>query len=126
MSLNTLKLFLSDYRQDINWDAIWYMIGEINYGGRVTDDLDRICLINTLKRCLNPDLVSNQFADKYYYSDSEDYYCVSALTLSDFEVVINSSLPAIDTPEAFGLNQNASLSYIIQESNRMITCIKLL
>ena len=48
MSINTLKLFLSDYREEINWDAIWFMIGQINYGGRVTDDLDRICLMGTL------------------------------------------------------------------------------
>lgn len=58
MSLSTLKNFLNDGREDINWDAIWYMVGNINYGGRVTDDLDRICLMSTLKKCLNPDLLS--------------------------------------------------------------------
>ena len=57
MSLSTLKNFLNDGREDINWDAIWYMVGNINYGGRVTDDLDRICLMSTLKKCLNPDLL---------------------------------------------------------------------
>jgi dynein heavy chain len=57
MSLSTLKNFLNEGREDINWDAIWYMIGQINYGGRVTDDLDRICLMSTLKKCLNPDLI---------------------------------------------------------------------
>jgi len=70
MSLTTLKNFLNDGREDINWDAIWYMVGQINYGGRVTDDLDRICLLNTLKKCLNPDLLSIGAGEKYYYSES--------------------------------------------------------
>lgn len=70
MSISTLKLFLNDNRQEINWDAIWYMIGQINYGGRVTDDWDRICLMSTLKKCLNPDMLITANKDKYFYSDS--------------------------------------------------------
>lgn len=56
------------------------MIGQINYGGRVTDDWDRICLMSTLKKCLNPDLLADTH-DKFYYSDSEDYFCLSSVTL---------------------------------------------
>ena len=59
------------------------MIGQINYGGRVTDDWDRVCLMSTLKKCLNPDLVLSESSDKYYYSDSEDYYCLSAPSVGD-------------------------------------------
>ena len=125
MSISTLKLFLSDQREDINWDAIWYMVGQINYGGRVTDDWDRICLMSTLKKCLHPDLLSEGF-EKFYYSDSEDYYCLNCVTLEDFEISIGRELPSVDTPEVFGLHQNANLSYIIQESNRSLNCIQLL
>lgn len=58
MSISTLRMFLNSQREEINWDAIWYMIGQINYGGRVTDDWDRICLMSTLKKCLTPDLIT--------------------------------------------------------------------
>lgn len=56
MSVSTLWMFLKE-KDEVNWDAIWYMIGQINYGGRVTDDWDRVCLLSTLKKCLNPELL---------------------------------------------------------------------
>jgi dynein heavy chain len=43
------------------------MIGHINYGGRVTDNWDRITLLTMLKKCISPDLIAS---DKYFYSDN--------------------------------------------------------
>ena len=40
-----LRLYLDEYEQT-PWDALRYLIAEINYGGRVTDDMDRR-LMNT-------------------------------------------------------------------------------
>lgn len=97
MSISTLKLFLSDQREEINWDAIWYMVGQINYGGRVTDDWDRICLMSTLKKCLNPDLISDG-NDKFYYSNSEEYFCITGFSLEEFQMSIDNFLPVVDTP----------------------------
>ena len=42
-----LKIML-DNNSEIPWDAITYVTGEINYGGRVTDNWDRRCLMNIL------------------------------------------------------------------------------
>lgn len=42
-----LRLFLE--ADEIPWDALTFVTGDINYGGRVTDDLDRRCLLSTLK-----------------------------------------------------------------------------
>lgn len=114
MSLSTLKNFLNDGREDINWEAIWYMVGQINYGGRVTDDLDKICLMATLKKCLTPDLVATSSLEKFYYSDSETYYCLSCHSIEDFMLTIERVLPNIDSPDVFGLHPNANIAFIIQ------------
>ena len=44
-----LKLFL-DSPEDIPWDALLFVTGHINYGGRVTDDNDRKCLLTILEK----------------------------------------------------------------------------
>lgn len=67
-SKTMLKIFLDD-QDDIPWDALVYVTGEINYGGRVTDDKDNRCLITMLLKYYNEEALM----DDYYYSDSELY-----------------------------------------------------
>ena len=69
-SLVMLKLFLDD-QEEIPWEALVFVTGHINYGGRVTDDNDRRCLLVTLQRYY---CVEN-LEDGYIYSDSGRYYC---------------------------------------------------
>lgn len=67
-----LKNFLME-QDDIPWDAMLYVTGAINYGGRVTDEWDQRCLITTLKVAYNEDAL----VDGYLYSDSGKYYAPS-------------------------------------------------
>jgi len=46
-SITMLKMFLEE-SDEIPWDAIVWITGQINYGGRVTDANDLRCLQNTL------------------------------------------------------------------------------
>jgi dynein heavy chain len=38
-----------------------YTAGHINYGGRVTDDWDRRCLMNVLGGYYNPDVLNEEY-----------------------------------------------------------------
>ena len=42
VSENLLSLYLDEYL-DTPWDALKYLIADVNYGGHVTDDWDRQC-----------------------------------------------------------------------------------
>lgn len=52
-SIVMLKNFLDESEDRIPWDAIKFMVGEINYGGRVTDDWDRRLLNSILSIYVN-------------------------------------------------------------------------
>ena len=43
-SINVMRRFL-DEQESIPWDALRFITGHINYGGRVTDDWDRRCIV---------------------------------------------------------------------------------
>jgi dynein heavy chain len=59
IAFETLKMFLSIEDDSMPWDAMLYMTGHINYGGRVSDDWDRVCLLSILKKYYNQQIVDN-------------------------------------------------------------------
>ena len=52
-----LQNFLFD-QERIPFDSMQFMTGHINYGGRVTDDNDRVLLISMLSRCYGEHILS--------------------------------------------------------------------
>ena len=51
-SINVMRRFL-DEQESIPWDALRFITGHINYGGRVTDDWDRRCIVTILSIYFN-------------------------------------------------------------------------
>jgi dynein heavy chain len=109
-SLTMLRIFL-DEQDEIPWDAMLYITGQINYGGRVTDDWDRRCLITLLKKYSNQDILD----DGYKFSESGIYY---APTNGSIDIYMNyiDELPMVENPEVFGLHENANITFQNQES----------
>lgn len=98
-------MFLEE-QEDIPWDAMLYVTGHINYGGRVTDDLDRVCLISILKKYYTGDILE----DKYMLSQSGLYFVPEVGSFQSFKDYI-STLPLVDPPEVFGLHENANITF---------------
>jgi len=104
-SQTMLKLFL-DSQDEIPWDALLFITGHINYGGRVTDDNDRRCLLTCLERYCQPDALK----DMYKYSPSGIYFAPADGKIEAYREYIDQ-MPLTDNPEIFGLHENANIKY---------------
>ncbi|MEE6501787.1 hypothetical protein FKM82_004321 [Ascaphus truei] len=111
ISIRQLQLFVNDY-EHVPFEAISYLTGECNYGGRVTDDWDRRLLLTTLADFYNNDIVENP---RYSFSPSGHYLAPPKGTYEDYIEFIKR-LPFSQHPEVFGLHENVDISKDLQQT----------
>uniref|UniRef100_A0A3Q3IZZ6 Dynein, axonemal, heavy chain 1 n=1 Tax=Monopterus albus TaxID=43700 RepID=A0A3Q3IZZ6_MONAL len=109
--ISQLKMFLDEY-QDIPYKVLKYTAGEINYGGRVTDNWDRRCLLSVLEDFYCPDVLIND----HIYSSSGVYRQIDTKHDIKGYMAYIRGLPINDTPEIFGLHDNANISFAQNET----------
>ncbi|MCQ2818640.1 MAG: hypothetical protein MJ252_15335 [archaeon] len=91
---------------DVPFEILNFLIGTINYGGRVTDDKDEKLIMSILNKCYCNDLIDE---NRYSFSESGLYYVPNCDSLEEVNKYIES-LPLDDEPEVFGLNNNANIN----------------
>ena len=80
-------MFINEYDK-VPFDAITYLTGECNYGGRVTDDWDRRSLLTILSDFYRPEVVDDA---KYKFSPSGSYYAPPKGNYDDYVAFIKVS-----------------------------------
>ena len=104
----------------IPYKALQYLIGECNYGGRVTDDWDRRVLKVILRTFITPDILN----DEYRFSESGRYYAPVEGSYDSYVKYIRG-LPASTPTEVLGMNSNANVVKENSDTDRLFESILL-
>lgn len=127
--LNATIMFLEKHLEfsTLSWSTLQYMAGEVQYGGRITDDFDRRLFTayteawisqQTLSTSFkfNPEHLINKLPKNFVYKvpnyiDSDDF------------LAYIQQFPDIDSPEILGLHPNADLTFRFKEVTQLLDTI---
>ncbi|KAG2382014.1 hypothetical protein C9374_005806 [Naegleria lovaniensis] len=107
----------------ISWPTVRYMICDVHYGGKITDERDRLLFKTYGEKWLSPDVSKTEFKffDGYTIPFVGDK--VQEIDKEQFVDFIEKQIPAIDNPEVFGLHPNADITYRTEESKSVLSTI---
>ncbi|XP_059979997.1 dynein axonemal heavy chain 3 [Lagenorhynchus albirostris] len=113
ISMQQIQMFLNDYKE-VPLDALTYLTGECNYGGRVTDDKDRRLLLSLLSTFYCKEIEQ----DHYCLAPGDTYYIPPHGSYQSYIEYLRT-LPITAHPEVFGLHENADITKDNQETSQL-------
>ncbi|XP_069675994.1 dynein axonemal heavy chain 7 isoform X3 [Periplaneta americana] len=113
ISIRQLQMFINEQGEPVPYEAVTYLTGECNYGGRVTDDWDRRTLNTILADFLNDDVVTDE---AYLFCELGEEYGLPAE--SDYEHFIEQ----IRLPPDFDV-EAVMVKYPVQYAESMNTVL---
>jgi dynein heavy chain len=106
--------------QQNDWLAIQYITCEIQYGGRITDNMDRQMFNTYGEIWLNEKILEKD----YNFNDKTDYkYCIPVSNEHSKFLEFVEKMPGQDSPAIFGLNASADLTFRLNESTALISTL---
>ena len=128
ISLRQLKMFLDEAHPDqplsTPLKTLVYLVGECNYGGRVTDGHDRRTLMSILTDDDGGPFNVNIMDDEYRFSPSGTFYAPPEGEYEDY-LEYFKTLPLAAEPEVFGLHANADIAKDQKETDLLLDSILL-
>lgn len=113
----------------LNYSVIVIMIADIQYGGRITDNLDRELFSTYGENYFRENITTNEFnfaKVNIENSDGKDVQYVYKIPMGQEHKVYTDyidKLPSNDSPEIFGLNNNADLTFRLKETGELIKTV---
>ena len=109
-------MFIDEYPDAVPLDAINYLTGECNYGGRVTDPKDRLTIMVILEEFYNPGMLKVN----HKLVESGKYIVPTDGPLESYQNYIREEMPLNDYTEIFGLHDNAEITSAINVTNSVL------
>lgn len=127
--LTACILFLEKhlYNGSISWPTFQYMVCEAQYGGKITDSLDRRLFKTYTTSWLNAITCTEEFSFNpkvpiFKIQDNFSYKVPNYDQIGQYHTFIKS-FPEIDSPEIFGLHPNADLTFRVKEVNALFNTL---
>lgn len=127
--LTACILFLEKhlYNGSISWPTFQYMVCEAQYGGKITDSLDRRLFKTYTQVWLN----SSTCQDGFSFNPKQPILKISgnfSYSVHNYENIGQyhsyiKGFPEVDSPEIFGLHPNADLTFRVKEVNALFTTL---
>eukprot|EP00929_Paragymnodinium_shiwhaense_P038463 TRINITY_DN20312_c0_g2_i5.p1 TRINITY_DN20312_c0_g2~~TRINITY_DN20312_c0_g2_i5.p1 ORF type:complete len:4212 (-),score=1387.32 TRINITY_DN20312_c0_g2_i5:193-12828(-) len=103
---------------DVPWITLRYIIAEVNYGGRVTDDKDVTLISAVLKSYFTPEML----AEGFRFRGLDAYKIPEEGTLEECRQYLRT-LPLDEDPRIFGLHQNALITAQHNQAKKFIDTV---
>lgn len=111
-----LELFLQ-LNQTFEFVGFRNIVGDIIYGGRITDELDRQCLLACTTLVLDQEAFETE---DFKYTG--DYIVPNAVSLAGLKEYVET-LPISAPPQVFGMNENAQIRAQIVETSMLFQAL---
>ena len=105
----------------IPFSALKYLVGQCNYGGRVTDAQDRRTLMTILEDFYNPNVLNEH--KPHSFSSCNSYIMPPLGNISEYLKKIRSFPLTEAGPEMYGLHPNANISCAVAESTSLLDSV---
>ncbi|TWW56007.1 Dynein heavy chain 10, axonemal [Takifugu flavidus] len=104
--------------ENVPWESLKYLIGEVMYGGRVIDSFDRRILTSYMDEYFG-DFLFYTYRQFHFFNNKDVDYKIPPHGTKKIYVEEIESLPLANTPEVMGLHSNAEIGYYTQAAKDM-------
>jgi len=127
--LNATIMFLEKHMESsvLSWSTLQYMAGEVQYGGRITDNMDRRLFGGYTEAWFSPHTLASTFSfnpDHPINKQPENFnYRIPSFTEMEEYLNYIVRFPDVDSPEVIGLHPNADLTFRFKEVTQLLDTI---